>query len=267
MKKTLFRLTQLILLGIILYCGYKIGSYYLERMNSDKQFESIAQEVDNIRGQADLVLTDEDGKGPVSEEDAVKTKVDYKGIMARLLEINEDTKGFLDIQGTKTHYPVVQAEDNSYYLWLDFDKKTNIQGTLFMDYENKPDLKDMNTVIYGHTMMEGDAMFGVLKHYYDQEYVDEMPKTFTFTCQDGIYHYRIFSVYRVPMDAPYRLPNVSTTDWVKFLEETRTKSAADFGFKRPFCKEDRIMTLSTCTDDHNDDFRTALVGVLIQIQK
>ena len=254
MKKWIYRIIQAILILIILFCGYQIGSYYWQRYQSDKSYENLAEELD---------LQTE----PTSDtsNDATPEVPDYEGIMAKLLAKNEDTVAYLEILGTKNAYPVMQAEDNDFYLRRGFDKADNIQGSLFMDYVNKPNLSDQNTVIYGHTMNQGDAMFGIFKHFYEQEYVDRSEKAFRLFKQDGIYYYRIFSVYRVPADALYRVPNVEPEAWVQFLEDTRAQSEANFGWDKPFVASDRVVTLSTCTDDHNSDYRTAIVGILEKV--
>ncbi len=276
MKKWILRLVQLGLLAVVLFSGYKIADYFISRNQSDGKYKEVANVVEEIRGDnMNIHFQEEETEHNPSqvdetidtEVDVATTEVDYQEMMARLSEMNPDTVGFLDIQGTESHYPVVQAHDNDYYLWRGFDGEDNLQGTPFLDFENNSDLQDRNTVIYGHTMYYGEAMFGVLKNYYDQSYVDESPKTFTVTSDSGIYVYQIFSVYRVPADAPYRLPNVADEDWLEFLDGTLEKSAADFGFNRPFTEEDKIVTLSTCTDDHADDFRTAVVGVLVEHQQ
>lgn len=38
----------------------------------------------------------------------------------------------------------------------------NFAGTIFIDYENKRDFSDCNTLVYGHNMKNG-SMFGMLK--------------------------------------------------------------------------------------------------------
>ena len=42
-----------------------------------------------------------------------------------LLAKNPDTVGWIKIDGTKVNYPVVQAEDNDYYLTRNFYKKND----------------------------------------------------------------------------------------------------------------------------------------------
>ena len=42
-----------------------------------------------------------------------------------LLELNNDTVGWLTVNNTKINYPILQSKDNDYYLDHSFDKKYN----------------------------------------------------------------------------------------------------------------------------------------------
>lgn len=273
MKKWALRIIQVVLVGVIIYSGYQIVDYLHGRQVSDEQFNEVAEEVESIRSDSEgakeverVVEISSNKEGIDLTELSEDTDVEYESVMSRLNSINEDSVGYIDILGTDIQYPVVQADDNSFYLWRGMDKQTDGQGSLFMDYENSNALSDQNTVIYGHNMRYGDEMFSSLKYYYEQDYADSMPKAFTITNGDGIYYYRLFSVYRVPADAPYRIPNVEDGQWVNFLENTRDQSETDFHFDRPFNEDDRVVTLSTCTEDHAAEYRTAVVGVLENVQ-
>ena len=45
-----------------------------------------------------------------------------------LKNINEDTKGWIKVEGTNINYPFVQSNDNEYYLKHSFDKTSNKKG-------------------------------------------------------------------------------------------------------------------------------------------
>lgn len=82
---------------------------------------------------------------------------------------NGDVVGWLYCPDTVINYPVVQGDDNDYYLRRLLDGSNNIAGTLFIDARNKGDFSDWNTVVYGHNM-RNDTMFGTLTEYASQEY-------------------------------------------------------------------------------------------------
>ncbi|MDD7542858.1 MAG: class B sortase [Peptoniphilaceae bacterium] len=255
MKKWLVRMIQLILIAIILYCGYQIGTYVWSRYRGEEEFHAIEKKIEKLRPPVDSSATETE-----------KTQIlDYRSVMELLRSENTDSVMYLEIQGTKTAYPVVQAKDNDFYLRRNMKREYNIAGTLFLDYENRPDLTDQNTVIYGHMFYQGDQMFGVLKHFLDQEYTDQSPKTFTLVHDGGINTYRIFSIYHVAADAPYRNPNTAEDEWADFLQKTAAESETNMQFTRTLTAKDRVVTLSTCTPNQDDSKRLAIVGVLESI--
>lgn len=253
MKKFFYRLIQLILIGIILFSGYKIYNYFSDRHRSNESFKAVEKQIEVYRK-------------PVTGEAKAPKKVDYEGMIRKLKEINSDIVGYIDIQGTQNHYPVVQAKDNNYYLRRGLDEEYSAQGTPFLDYLNAADFTDQNSVIYAHTMDIGEEMFGVLKHFIEQDYVDKSPKTFTITREDGIYHYRMFAGYRVSATADYRIANMDEEAFIKFLNDTYDASDVKMGPRPNFTAKSRIVTLSTCTDDHDADYRNAICGILEKIE-
>ncbi len=62
------------------------------------------------------------------------------------------------------NYPIVHGKDNETYLHRTYEKNYNFAGTIFVDYENKGDFSDCNTIVYGHNMKNG-SMFAQLKKF------------------------------------------------------------------------------------------------------
>jgi SrtB family sortase len=112
-----------------------------------------------------------------------------------LLEINQDVVGWLHIEGTVIDYPVLQAEDNDFYLRRDWQKNDNIAGSIFMDYRN--DILSIqpgsNTIIYGHRMNDG-SMFGELIKY-ESRWNFENHRIIHLDTLYETYEWEIFSAY------------------------------------------------------------------------
>ena len=51
------------------------------------------------------------------------------------------------------------------------DGEYSLIGALFLDYRNKPDFSDFNSIIYGHHMAE-DKMFGDIADFADRDFFD-----------------------------------------------------------------------------------------------
>ena len=61
---------------------------------------------------------------------------------------NSDIIGKLSFENTKLSIPVVQGDNNEYYLNHLIDRSKNSLGSVFLDYRNQ--LDDRKLIIYGH---------------------------------------------------------------------------------------------------------------------
>lgn len=97
------------------------------------------------------------------------TKEEEQQHNAEVVESFKDVKdyvGYLEVAGCEIFDPVVQGEDNEYYLKNNIYGEQNKAGALFMDYRCivTPEYTSPNLVIYGHNQEDG-TMFGRLKYY------------------------------------------------------------------------------------------------------
>ena len=106
-------------------------------------------------------------------ERIVEEKPDIQPSFMELYAVNSDIVGWVKLGDendpiVNIDYPVVQAEDNDYYLTHNFYKEDAQRGAIFADYRNKFDNGDLsgNTILYGHNMWNGDTMFAKLSRYY-----------------------------------------------------------------------------------------------------
>lgn len=183
----------------------------------------------------------------------METPIDFAG----LKEINSDIIGWIEMEAIDAYYPIMQAEDNMYYLYRTFRKVNNIDGSLFADYRNDPEFSDRNTVIYGHNMKDG-SMFGNLKKYLERTVeVDGVEKLgaydvspyFWIYTPDYIYKYEIYSVARVnERSEDYQRVFETEEDYQKFIDRTVGESLIPT--KATLSLEDTVVTLSTCTSAH-----------------
>ncbi|MDR0822042.1 MAG: class B sortase [Oscillospiraceae bacterium] len=91
--------------------------------------------------------------------------------MTDLFQQNKDTAGWLTIPDTYIDYPVVQTDNNIYYLHVNFDNKEEFDGTLFADsgVPLTATSRPANTIIYGHNLANG-RFFTRLTNYYPKKY-------------------------------------------------------------------------------------------------
>lgn len=72
---------------------------------------------------------------------------------------NNDMIGWIQIDGTPIDFPVLQCDDNKYYLTRDFDRNEVKQGAIFADYKCTftTRTRPANTILYGHNMISGPS--------------------------------------------------------------------------------------------------------------
>lgn len=157
--------------------------------------------------------------------------------------MNEDYVGWITIEDSKINYPVVKGRDNNYYLTHNFYKEHDFVGAIFMDYRNSGTELDQQTVIYGHYMKD-NSMFGQLKKYLDSEFYKKR-KTIQTDFQGSTYEWEIFSIYVSDDSDPLEVESVdSYLDYITSLKERSLYST-----ETNVGEEDRILTLSTCTNE------------------
>ena len=130
------------------------------------------------------------------------------------------------IPDTPINYPLMQEEDNNYYLERTWDHKSNAMGSIFLEHLSSPDLTDQNTIVYGHNMNDG-SMFACLRNYREQDYFLEHPYIYILT-DLGVYRYEIFSAYTASVKSnTYGVEFPTETSWLRFLEKGlwRTRSS------------------------------------------
>ena len=162
---------------------------------------------------------------------------------AALTEMNGDYACWLYCPDSAIDYPVVQGDDNSWYLHRLFDGSYNSCGTLFVDYRNLPDFQDPNTLIYGHHMSNG-SMFKGITYYAEQVYYDAHPWMLISSGRE-VALLELFAGYLTDKrDHCYDIAISDEADLSAFAQTALEKS--DFRAEIEILPGDRLVTLSTC---------------------
>ncbi len=173
------------------------------------------------------------------------TREDPAKSFAKLKDINKDVCAWITIDGTNIDYPVVRGKTNAEYLSKDVYKNYSVAGTLFLDYRNSTDLKDLHSIIFGHHM-DGGAMFGDIKKFIDKDFFDSN-QTGTIYTSDGVYDLDVFAF--IDTDAYDRyIYSVNKDDTSKQLEFIEYVKNASINYREINLKEnDIVVALSTCS--------------------
>ena len=163
---------------------------------------------------------------------------------SELKKINNNVKGWIQVNGTNINYPLVQANDNKYYLTHSFDKSWNSAGWLFLDYRNNY-TNNKNTIIYAHGRTD-KTMFGSLKKVLSNEWLNNSNNyIIKISTEKENSLWQIFSIYHIPTTSDYLETNFSSdTEYLDFLNMLLTRSA--YNFNTSINSNDNILTLSTC---------------------
>ena len=164
--------------------------------------------------------------------------------IAALREENEDVLGWIRIPDTKIDYPLLQSEDNDFYLKHTWQKQRNSVGSIFLEHLNRPDLTDFNTIVYGHNMRD-KSMFGQLDNYSIEGFWETHPYVY-IAIDSGVYRYEVFAFLQAPVDSvTYSIRPQRDDTKQEFIDYSMEHTWIDTGV-RPVIT-DRILTLSTCT--------------------
>lgn len=272
MKKAIRNLLLILFIALLFFSAWQVTDILRTSQASKDSYASLEQYVSFTEPASTVLGTEEisetvpppeiepeDSTAPIEvQDDTVWPKVDFE----QLEQINPDIVGWLFIEGTNINYPVVQGEDNSYYLDHLFDETYNPSGCIFLDENCSSDFSDQHSIIYGHNMLDG-IMFSSLTAYKRQEFYEQHPAALLLTPTHK-YKIRLFSGY---------VAESSSNAWKrKFQDDSFGSWLSDITSRSAFRSEsfpgveNRIITLSTCTYEF-DSARFVLHGYIeISIQ-
>ncbi len=180
-----------------------------------------------------------------------------------LLKINPDTIGWIRFypEPSEINYPIVQGQDNEYYLHNTFSDNENTLGAIFLNCENRSDFSDKNSIVYGHRMRDG-SMFRHLEDYDEKSFWEENPYFYIYTPDGRELTYEIYAAGVVNDTSDvYRTEFATDEEFQDFLNLAQSYSEYDTGVE--VTTQDKVVTLSTCTSA-SDEHRFVVQGVLVR---
>ena len=197
----------------------------------------------------------------VSKPDKKTAKAPITVDHASLAKMNPDYTAWLYIEALEISYPVMQGEDDEYYLHRTFNRDYLFAGSLFIHAESSRDFNDPHTIIYGHNMKD-ESMFGDLRLLYDNALYKESPYFWVLTPENN-YRYRIFSMYECMGDSDtYVLFTGPGTVVEDYITEMKARSYVDLG-EMEYDGDSKLVTLSTCVYAEGSE-RFVVQGILDQ---
>lgn len=264
-RKIIF-LTAIVTLVVV---GIKMLDFYIFRDNQndkDAQYWADVKEENASDDVITLILDDKDKTDNNSSSDE-KKEVEVLAEYVDLYEKNNDFVGWISMS-PYINYPVVQSEDNEYYLKHNFDGGYNENGTIFADYQGVISADEMphNTLLYGHNLITNN-FFQPLSNF-RKEGISFLINNHMLQF-DTLYernHYKIFSVFLTNTKSEHgeifnywnKVYFKSKSDFDNFVAECIDRSYFYTGVDLQY--GDELLTLSTCDFSMFSDMRLVVVG-------
>ena len=184
---------------------------------------------------------------------------DYAALYAK----NSDFVGWISVPNTSINYPVLQCDNNDFYLEYNFEKNKDARGAIFMDSRNDAVNLDSNTIIYGHNCYN-TTMFSELTKYESIDFYKTTP-VFEFNTMEKKHKWKIYGVFITTAKAEedngyvfnYIYPYMDGENFEGFIEEIdkRRLYVTDVDIN----DDDKMLILSTCVrtlDTYKNGIRT-----------
>ena len=258
-KKGIMRILTLLCLAVFLFSAWKLVGIFQEYREAEQLYNDAANEFTTLNSDQDK---EHAVPVPTMREQA-PVEVDF----SKLLKINDDIIGWIYMEDTVVNYPLLQGENNLYYLDKTMYKKYLASGSIYLDCDNEPDFSDAHNIIFGHNM-KNHTMFGDLSDLRDEDYLKEHPYVDLILTDGTWMRYEICSMYRAHVeDGTFRAPLNKAKNFKPFMELITEKNMyADSELDLPVVQEDdKVLTLSTCTEDSADLERFVVHAVLVSV--
>lgn len=180
-------------------------------------------------------------------------QMDFSALLAQ----NPDVVGWISIEDTPVDFPVLQGDDNEFYLRHGLDGEYDILGVPYVDYECDVE-HGRHLILYGHNMGVGKTeRFSSLQNYKDPDYYTQHPVIQLDTLY-GSALYKVVAVYALTArttDADYFPFNT----YVDFADDAAEQAYLDEVARRAFYTtgnyarpDERLLTLCFCTYEMED---------------
>lgn len=233
------------------------AGYYFGQKDREQVYEDLAKET--TKSQEETNQKERSEESLTEETPKVEIPVDF----VALKEKNPEIYAWIRIPDTAVDYPVLQRlSDDDYYLNHTIDGSEGLPGSIYTESVNGQDFSDKNTVLYGHNMKDG-TMFGGLKSYMDESYMEAHPQIFIYT-PEHIFTYQVFGAVTYDNRHILNAFDFNTDEgfqqYLDSLKEVRNM-ASYVKSDVEVTTADRIITLSTCNG--NSDQRFLVEAVLV----
>lgn len=252
-------------LCVFIVCGVmliRIGIRY----KKDRQNNSSADYF--VETAAGTTANGETGNPKETKPETPAYKADKVIDFAGLKEQAPAVCGWVEVPSVSISYPIVQADDNDYYLTHAYNDVEAWSGAIFLDYTNRTDYTDEHTFVYGHHMQDGSMFAGLLeydaKDFFDKQKAKD-DNYFYIYLEDGVRVYQIFSVCDVNIKDNYNAFRYLNGDFSlqEYVDYVMSVELYDTGIE--YDGVSPVLTLYTCQVDSASGIRHMVHGQLVAV--
>lgn len=244
--------------------GY-LGKCYIDRQNAVGTMNKLADEYvsrvddteDGDDATGDFKPSEKITKGKKKKLRKKVPVINWKGMNVT----NKDIVAWVEIPDTNISYPVLQTDNDDYYLSHNIDGEENPYGAIFLSCINSPDFSDSHNIVFGHNMSDG-TMFNNLNKYGDKNYYLSHPYIYIYTPK-YTYIYQIYSVYQAKIDDVSFTYDVPLGSDLYKEQLTLIKGLSEYDTGTRVSKKKPMVTLITCNAYLDYSSRTSVHGILI----
>ncbi len=239
MLKKAFRIFRIILLiacaAVFAVSAIKLAEILAEYSRAENVYNEINKGVEGV--------VVDSSAGEVPEHLVALSKY-----VSELKAQYPDVVGYVNVPSLGISYPVVQTDNNDYYLDHMITGEESASGAIFLDYRISNDPSEtQNTVLYGHNMNNG-SMFHKVVELYDLEKF--MNATVEYVTENAVYIYSPLALYRCAAYYPFGTYSFDDGDsFVGFCDMIVEKS---YHTTRPegteYDGDESLITFLTCTN-------------------
>ncbi len=256
--------------------GYMGSAYVATRDNLTEALQNISPTVedDTVERERPAADGNDDTAVPVQTAEMIPQ-------MEEVYTINDDSAGWIKIDGTVIDYPVMQTpSDEQYYLNRDFNGKYSAYGCIIADTDSTigtgtaaegytdGTAPGTNIILHGHNMKNG-TMFGSLDKFRDKSYEQSHSRIkFSSLYEDREYEIcavflsQVYKKNQTDVFKYYQFFNADTEEeFNDFYSNIKSMSLYDTGVDAVY--GDEFITLSVCAY-HVENGRLVVVGKRIK---
>jgi len=218
-----------------------------EYSEADNFYESVNEDIEGLLNDKNNIASDE--KVP-------ERLVKLSEYVRELQQSYPDVVGYINVPNLKDgdkgiSYPVVQTDNNDYYLTHMINGEENKSGSVFLDSKIDADSPNTrNLILYGHNMNNGAMFHSIEKMFSDRNLFEGA--VVEYITADAVYIYSPFALYRGKasyFQFPHEFSNEEA--YKSFLE--RIKDSSVYSTAEEANPDKNIISLVTCVNSINQN--------------